>query len=131
VTIEARLPLNKLTYLWEALLEWETCRHCNLRDLQGIIGYLEFCIQVIPHSHTFIHSLINFSMTFPSSFSLRHMPPYTHTDIQWWLSCLQAWNGIQILDPLKPMLHMYTDASSTKGLGGIFGDEWFSTRCPG
>jgi len=34
------------------------------------------------------------------------------------------------LDPPKPTLHVYTDTSSSKGLGGIFGDEWFSTRCP-
>jgi len=60
-TMEARLPLNKLAYLREVLLEWETCRCCNLRDLQGIISYLQFCTQVVPHGHTFIHGLINFS----------------------------------------------------------------------
>jgi len=43
---------------------------------------------------------------------------------------VHAWNGIQILDLPKPTLHVYTDASGSKGLGGIFGNEWFSTRCP-
>jgi len=43
---------------------------------------------------------------------------------------VQAWNGVQILDQPKPTLHVYTDASGLKGLGGTFGDEWFSTRCP-
>src|SRR5882724_1518332 len=111
-------------------MEWETCRHCNLKDLQSIIGYLQFCAQVVPHGHMFIHSLINFLMTFKSSFSLRYIPAYTHADIQWWLSYAHAWNSIQILDPLKPMLHMYTNARSSKGLGGIFGNVWFSTRFP-
>jgi len=64
------------------------------------------------------------------SFSLRDVPVYAHADILWWLSSAQAWNGIQILDPLKPSLHVYTNASSMKGLGGVFGDEWFSTRWP-
>ena len=67
---------------------------------------------------------------FKSSFSLRYVPAYTHADIKWWLSYMHAWNGIQILDLTKPMLHVYTNASSSKVLGGIFGDEWFSTRCP-
>jgi len=30
----------------------------------------------------------------------------------------------------KSHLHIYTDASGKKGLGGIFGDAWFSLRCP-
>src|SRR5882724_11287806 len=58
------------------------------------------------------------------------MPAYAHTDVQWWLSYTHTWNGIQILDLPKPTLHVYTDASGSKGLGGIFGNEWFSTRCP-
>jgi len=41
-----------------------------------------------------------------------------------------AWNGIQILDLAGHILHVYTNASGSKGLGGIFGDSWFSARCP-
>jgi len=50
-SMEARIPLEKLSYLQETLLEWETCRCCNLKDLQGIIGHLQFCTEVVPHSH--------------------------------------------------------------------------------
>jgi len=32
--MEARLPIEKLSYLHESLLEWVSCRHCNLKDLQ-------------------------------------------------------------------------------------------------
>jgi len=35
-----------------------------------------------------------------------------------------------ILEPKKLMLHTCTDTSGSKCLGGIFGDEWFSLRCP-
>jgi len=34
------------------------------------------------------------------------------------------------MEPKKLTHHICTDASGSKGLGGIFGDEWFSTRCP-
>jgi len=27
-------------------------------------------------------------------------------------------------------LNIYTDSSGSKGLGGIFGDQWYSSRCP-
>ena len=82
---------------------------------------------MVPHGHTFIRGLINFSMKFPSEFSWRHMSAYAHTDIQWWLSYTQAWNGVHILDQQKPTLHVYTDTSSLKGLGGTLGDKWFSS----
>ena len=128
--MEARLPTNKLKYLRETLISWTERRRCSLRELQEIIGYLKFCAQVIPHGHTFIRSLINFSTKFLSEFSMRHVPGYAHADIRWWLSYVQAWNGVQILDPPKATLHVYTDTSGLKGLGGTFGDEWFSTQCP-
>ena len=30
----------------------------------------------------------------------------------------------------QPTINVFMDASSSKGLGGIFGDHWFSARCP-
>src|SRR5882724_11318901 len=56
-------------------------------------------------------------MNFPSEFSWRHLPAYACANIRWWLSYMQAWNSIHILDQQKPTLHIYTDASSLKGLG--------------
>ena len=38
VAMEARLPLEKLSYICETLLELESCRHCNLKGLQGLIA---------------------------------------------------------------------------------------------
>jgi len=101
-----------------------------LREVQELAGFLQFCAQVVPHSHTFIRGLINFSMTFSNKFAIKHIPAYTHFDIHWWSMYACSWNSVQLLEPQNPTLHIYMDASSTKGLGGIFGDEWFSTRCP-
>src|SRR5882724_1276023 len=83
-----------------------------------------------PPQHTFVRGLINFSMTFQNKFSQRHILAYTCSDISWWLAYVQSWNGVQILEPPKPVLHIYSDASGSKGLGSIFEDQWFATRCP-
>jgi len=74
--MEVRLPTTKLDYLREVLLDWEMQSHCSLKELQEIIGYLQFCAQGVPHGRTFIRGLMNFSMKFPSEFTLRHMPVY-------------------------------------------------------
>src|SRR5467141_1808095 len=48
----------------------------------------------------------------------------------WWSAYAWHWNGIQILEQPRATLHIYTDASSKKGLGSIFSNTWFSSRCP-
>ena len=52
--MEARLPQDKLIYLHTYILDWQARSSCSLRDLQELIGFLQFCAQVIPHSRTFI-----------------------------------------------------------------------------
>jgi hypothetical protein len=41
----------------------------------------------------------------------------------------REWNGIRLICPQRRTLHVYTDASGTKGIGGYFGTRWFSVRC--
>ena len=81
-------------------MEFQACRCCTLWEIQELIGFLKFCAQVIPHGHMFIHSCINFSMTFPSDFTKRHVPAYVHSDIDWWSVYAWYWNGIQIVEPV-------------------------------
>src|SRR5882672_12645731 len=74
--MEARLPIEKLGYLHELLDSWMGCKACVLKELQELVGFLQFCAHVIPHGRTLICGLINFSMTFPDDFSQRHVPGY-------------------------------------------------------
>src|SRR5882672_4986300 len=60
--MEARLPIKKLGYLRELLDSWMGCKACVLKELQELVGFLQFCAQVIPHGRTFIRGLMNFSM---------------------------------------------------------------------
>ena len=55
-------------------------------------------------------------------------------DIAWWLTFLPTWNG----KPIIPDAHwtssnslvLFIDAASTLGVGGVFGDRWFSGAWP-
>jgi len=69
-------------------------------------------------------------MTFNSNFTHRHIPAYACSDILWWSAYSNSWNGVQILEAPHATLHIYTDASGNKGLGRIFGNTWYSSRCP-
>lgn len=130
IDMEVRLPPDKLIFLMDMLDEWARKRSCSLLELQGLIGFLQFAAQVIPPSRAFIRRLIEFSMTFASGWSRRHIPSYARSDLCWWTTFCSAWNGTLLITPPSRVVHVYTDASGTKGLGGIFEDQWFSSRVP-
>ena len=130
IAMEARLPDDKLLYLRDTLLEWLDRRSCSLLDLQQLVGYLQFCSQVIPHSRAFLRRLINFSCSFTSPYTTRHIPNYVRSEIRWWHTYAFLWNGVHLIAQHHDSVHVFTDASGKKGLGGIFGTEWFSSRVP-
>lgn len=128
--MEARLPHDKLIFLRDLLSSWNRRVSCTLRDLQELTGFLQFASQVIPISRAFIRQLIDFSMTFSSPLSRKCISKGARADIDWWTSFTPGWNGVRLLLPDRPVVHIYTDASGVKGLGGIFNNQWFSTRVP-
>ena len=71
-----------------------------------------------------------FTSTFKSDFSHHWIPRSTRCDLEWWITYSSSWNGIHFVAPTRPVIHIYTDASGTKGAGGILNSSWFSIRIP-
>lgn len=130
VAMEARLPPDKHDFLRETLCAWRQKSHCTLRELQEISGFLQFTSQVIPLSRAFLRNLYTFASTFRSHNSRRRIISAVHRDLDWWSAVCNTWNGIRLLTPRRPVLHVFTDASGTKGIGGTFASSWFATRIP-
>ncbi|KAL1939199.1 hypothetical protein VTO73DRAFT_10240 [Trametes versicolor] len=130
LAMEARLPPDKLSYLMELLQSWNTRTSCREHELQVLTGYLQFCAQVIPYSRAFIRSLFNFSSSFTTPYARRRLPKSARNDIRWWLNLATAWNGISLIDSSRPQVSLHTDASGTKGAGGVLADMWFAVRIP-
>lgn len=131
LSMEARLPRDKLLALRAELQFWSLRDTCTLLELQSLLGYLHFCLQVIPYSRSFLRRLINFSTTFPTSFVVRRIPLAAKKDLRWWLEHSLAWNGIQLVkDGGGELVEVFTDASGTKGIGGSWDREWFSLLPP-
>ncbi|KAF7342789.1 Integrase/recombinase xerD [Mycena sanguinolenta] len=128
--MEARLPLEKLAFLQTLLATWRSKSHCTQRELSELTGYLQFCSQVIPYSRAFLRSMFDFSSSFRTPFAHRRIPRVVRRDIEWWAMFSPAWNGILLISPTRETLHIHTDASGSKGAGGIFDSHWFSTRIP-
>jgi hypothetical protein len=134
--MEASLPSNKRNRAMKLVQltlgkSWVSRRH-----LDELLGFLSHCCQVVPIGRPFLRQVFNLLQSATlSSFSGR---PYAHItnaarqDLYWWLIFLNLWScsiPIQTIDA-RQTYYIATDASGTKGIGGVFGDLVFSSRIP-
>ena len=92
--MEARLPLDKLTRTKEALHEWSHKKSATLKELQSLIGTLQFACRVVVPGRAFLQRII--SLTKGISNSRWHIKLNTEfrKDVSMWLSFLDHWNGV-------------------------------------
>jgi hypothetical protein len=130
VQMEARLPADKLSYLHELLSSWTQSTHAQLRDVEVLTGFLQFASQVIPISRAFLQGLYDFQGEFGTQFSRCRVSKAARRDIAWWSAFAMEWNRVRFITPHHATVHIHTDASGKKGLGGYFKADWFAVRCP-
>ncbi|KAF7378022.1 Integrase/recombinase xerD [Mycena sanguinolenta] len=115
--LEARLPAEKLAYL-------------KGTSRPVVDPHTRHSPRIIPTARAFLRGLYDFETAFSSPFSRRRLPNAARRDIAWWATFALEWNGIRLIHPQRRTMHVYTDASGSKGIGGYFGTQWFSVRCP-
>ena len=131
--LEGRLPKDKHNRACKAVRDALIAGTTSHKALEILLGYLSFCARVIPLGRPFLRNLFDFLQTLSTLASPYAVCPYPEaatTDLRWWLTLLQEWNGIRIINPCRPSYFIYTDASGSKGIGGWFGDSAFSTTIP-
>ena len=139
LTMETRLPPQKLAKARELVATFRKREVTTLRELQSLTGYLSFCAKVIPVGRSFLRRLFNATCQDPKARGQPVEPgqpgqpgqprkpgqPITITadmkaDLSWWHAFLPQWNGISIIHRERAIWYVWTDASSTKGQGAFF-----------
>ena len=54
IKLEAHLPQDKVEGIKEALSEWECKKTCTLKELESLIGTLNFACKVVPPGRSFL-----------------------------------------------------------------------------
>ena len=119
--MEARLPPDKLARARaqiRALLHRSSVTH---KELQSLIGLLSFASKVVIPGRAFLRRLYD---ALRLEVFYHHVTPAMRADLDWWHLFLTRWNGMKLLRLIqdRPLLYMWTDASSTRGLGGYILD---------
>jgi hypothetical protein len=118
---QLRLPSDKLERLRTLLSDWGDCKHCERKQLESLIGLLNHACKVVRSGRSFLRRMIDLLHAV-------HHPPHSKTpirlnksfrsDLAWWSTFIQQWNGISFLYPPThlPRVHLYSDASGTWGV---------------
>ena len=99
-----------------------------MRQLQSLLGLLNFACRVIKPGRAFLRRLIFLTIDVKEPHHFVRITAEARKDIDIWLLFLTDFNGISILMEEKwltsPHLNLYTDSAVTKGFGAVFGSLW-------
>ena len=131
---EARLPLEKLTKSRTLLHHYYRKRSVTLRELQSLIGLLNFCCSVVVPGRAFLRRLIDLTSGLSRPHHRIRLNREAKQDIRMWFTFLDNFNGraFFLSDRWDNSfrLDLYTDAAASKGYGAIFGKHWFGSPFP-
>ena len=129
VKMQARLPADKIAHLEGIFEQFQNRRSCTLKELQSLIGTLNFACKVVPPGRPFLQRMIALTRNVKQQHHFIKLNKGFFQDLEMWKNFVLNWNGANFFLPSlwqdSDSLVLYTDASGTRGFGGIFGTKWF------
>lgn len=121
-----RLPHNKLQRIMSLIQEWRGKRACKKRELESLLGHLQHAAIVVRPGRTFVRRLIELLAAFKQGDHWVRLNVSTRSDIVWWQTFMEEWNGISLMPHTTPLSTVLeTDASGSWGCGARWGTQWF------
>ena len=130
-TVQIPAP-KKLRYL-SKIQPWSANQKFSKKDVESVLGTLVHCSLALPDGRSHLPSLSRFAASFnytPSPFAKKSPSSAVLTDIEWWRSQLSAeFTGSPLSrPPPTSTVEFWVDASSSWGIGVVFGHEWDAWR---
>ena len=119
---------KKLRYL-SKLDSWVSGNKFSRKEAESVLGTLVHCSLALPDGRSRLPALSRFVASFnylTSSFVRRSPNPSVISDISWWRTHLSSeFCGSLLSRPPNPSpVEFWVDASSSWGIGIVFGGEW-------
>ena len=133
--MEVRLPHPKLVELLELLQSWVGRRTCRRRELESLVGKLAHASTVVKPGRTFLRRMFELLSGTRKAFYHVRLGLSFQSDLLWWLTFAEAWNGIALIQKLPPersAYHIWSDASGSFGCGAVdpASQRWFQFQWP-
>lgn len=130
--MQARLPGDKLSCLFDLVTSFSSKRTAHLKVWQSLLGHLSFACRVIGTGRPFLRCMFYLMKVHFSPNHFIHIPEHIKSDCLAWTSSLKNYNGASILAVLNPsdtLRLQYLDASHW-GCVPMFGHRWFEISWP-
>ena len=122
---------DKLEEIKQKLNSWLLKTMANRREMESLIGKLQFIAKCIRAGRIFLSRLIQWIRGMNRK-TLYIIPLEARKDVAWWARFSQEFNGVALLWLIKeptPDTVIQTDAC-LKGYGGIWAQQYFRGRFP-
>ena len=133
VKMEARLPADKLIKCEALVAAALRASRFSLRELQSLIGSLNFACRVVSPGRAFLRRLINLTIGKTSPYYRIRLTSEAKADLMAWSLFLQSFNGTCFFHQSpwqhSDSFHFYSDASK-QGFGAVFGSHWLYGQFP-
>ena len=128
IAMEVRLPEDKLIDLKFCVNDIiiRKGKKITLRELQSLIGKLNFACRAIAPGRAFLRRLINATIGLKLPHHRTRVSKAMVEDLQVWQAFLDHYNGVQMMINMweGDVLDLYTDASGGQGFGAYFNGHW-------
>ena len=126
---EVQVPADKLSACILMLHRVRQKTSISLRELQCLLGHLNFLSRGVRGGRPFLQRLVNLSRGLSSEPPPIYLSDEAKADIDMWVQFLGEFNGTVIILPSEwlssEVLHLYTDAAKSMGFGAFFRGGWF------
>lgn len=131
---EARLPEDKLVKCKELLEKFLERKRCSLKEMQSLIGVLNFACSVMQPGRAFLRRMINLTMHICNVQTHLFLTTEAKEDMKMRLSFLSYFDGkcIFLNETFLSSctLELYTDAAQSLGYTGVYKDRWLYGAFP-
>lgn len=117
---------RKISELDKLLTHWRTKKSATKKELQRIVGKLNWAARVIRGGRTFLRRIITLMNSLTRSSHHTRINTSTRADFLWWSDFIRSFNGKTyfIEECPFPVEYFSTDAAG-KGGAGHFGNDWY------
>ena len=125
LTMTLQITPDRLQEIQQLLSNWMQKNTATLKEMQSLLGKLNFAGSTIRTRHVFVSWLINNLKQFPPN-GRRKIDSETKKDIEWWMQFMEEFDRITIMPPVNwnsPDSIISSDACLTGGGG------WTRTGC--
>ena len=128
MVLEARLPADKIIKTQALILSFLKRKKATLKEIQSLIGLLNFASSVVVPGRAFLRRLIDLTKGIRCASHFIWLNRSVKADLSMWKSFLDDFNGQLFFlcdNWLTPSSsNSYTDAAADFGFGAIFGQLW-------